>query len=453
MSATPLNRRLLLVATAALAVLLIGAELAVRVVGPPPRAATGGLAVGHQPGVDYLSHADEHGGWVRNRQELTPYLFVPDDKPEGTLRVATLGASSMKAPPPDGASWLLAALLEQGSGGRSQLVNAGARGYGATRIAGLQRELLERQVDGVVLYTGHCEFSEQQLTASRGGVAGVVAWLATRSRLIGLLIAAPGEDPSLPPPDQPTERARASVDPVDPAALEAHFRASLDAIARDAQAAGIVSVWVLPASNLLRPPAGSGGRGAEELDRDAEARVQALERGDPDAVRGLDALIEQHPEHAGLRYVHGRLMLARGQQDAASSSLMLARDLDAYPARASSALRRAMAEVAAEHGVAVVDAEALLIAADRGRYLSGGFGEHAELLGREAYRIVMEQVYAELAARLPGLLPMDELRPALPPRGTALPALMNYPVQRGPQLEVDFTKPGDGNRGAVPPQR
>jgi len=453
MSASPLNRRLLLIATALIAALFVGVEITLGVVGPQPGLAAGGLTVGHQPDVAYITHADEHGGWVRNRQELTPYLFLPDDKPEGTLRVATLGASSMKAPPPDGASWLLAALLEQGSGGRSQFVTAGARGYGATRIAGLQRELLERQLDGVVLYTGHCEFSEQQLTASGDLSAGLIPWLATHSRLVGLIIAAPGEEPSLPPPDLPPQRAHVSVDPVDRDALEARFRAALDSIARDARDAGVVSVWVLPASNLLRPPAGSDGDEADELDRDAEARVQALERGDPDAVQGLDALIEQHPEHAALRYVHGRLMLARGQYDAAFSSLVLARDLDAYPARASSALRGAMAEVAAEHGVAVVDAEALLLAEDRERYLGGGFGEHTELLGREAYRIVMEQVYAELAAQLPGLTPMDELRVALPPRGTALPALLDNPIQRGPQLEVDFTKPGDGNRGAVPPQR
>jgi hypothetical protein len=97
-----------------------------------------------------------------------------------------------------------------------------------------------------------------------------------------------------------------------------------------------------------------------------------------------------------------------------------------------------MDEVARAHGIAVVDAEAALLAADQGRYLHGGYGNHYDLLTTEAYRIVMEAVYGELVVQFSDLGDPMALRAALPARDAPLPSLRAAPAMRGPVFDSDF---------------
>jgi hypothetical protein len=236
----------------------------------------------------------------------------------------------------------------------------------------------------------------------------------------------------------------------------AHFRANLEVMADDATRARIPSVWVLPASNLLRPPRASAVPAAwsradrATFERELAALGDAVERRAPGTATALLPLLERAPEHAGLWYLRGQALLASGDLVGAKDSLTQARDLDALPCRASSAQRRAMDEVARAHGIAVVDAEAELLAADEGEYLRGGYGNHYELLTTEAYRIVMEAVYGELATRLPDLAKLGTLRASLPPRGAPLPAPRVAPRMMGPVLDVDFRNTSHGPAGPDP---
>lgn len=407
--------------------------------------------VGHHPGEPFLRYSAEHKGYLRNRQEITPYFFVPDRKRAGEIRVATLGASTMKTRPPDGAAWQLAVLLERGSEGQSLVINAGARGFGTARILGLQRELLRHDLDAVVVYTGHCELTESRLDGSpeqRGsGPYGPFSWLWSQSRLVSLLVSREAT-PSPPPRAGEDLQGIEIMDSTEQQRLLAGFRSRLEHLAADSVEAGVPAVWVLPASNLMWPPMASrlpeGTTAAERaaLDQQLESLRQAAERGEAAASSTLQRLLDRYPGHAGVWFRQGSARLAAGDAAGALEALRNARDLDARPVRASTAVRLVLEEVARERGIALVDAEALLMAADPDRYIRGRFGNHPELLGRDAYRIIVEAIYGELTMHIQGLQSLDTLCEELPPRESPLPSLGTPPQQRGPSVEVDFHPPG-----------
>jgi len=399
-------------ALGAVVLALVVTELGLRVVLPEARPIAPGLYVGHPgAGVPYMSWSDPHQGWIRARQELSPAAFVPGETAPGGLRVAMLGGSTVETCPPGGPAWQLAALLEQATDGRATMINAGGKGYGTARIEGLQRELLERQLDAVVLYTGHNEFVETRnhigLSLLRPHPNPVLRRLAglRLGQLAGRVLVAPPSPDAEPRPMDPAEAAR----------LADHFATQLRAIGAAARDAGVPSVWVLPASNLARAPQCSYLE-PSLADGELQTVVQAiagaeaaLERSHMRGVlSSLDPLFELTEAHAGAWYLRGRALAALGDADEAQRAMVLARDLDACPKRASGRLVEVMRSVASEHDVAVVDAEALLLAEDPARYRSGGYSADLMHLNAPAYAIVAAAVYAQLASALDALEPIPD---------------------------------------------
>lgn len=383
-----------------------GAELLARQLAAPPPAAVQGLRVGHHPDAPYLQHDAAAGGWVRAREELLPQTFVPETVPPGTLRVAVLGGSTVATLPPDGPAFQLAGLLSAGLAPPPALTVGGGAGFGSTRVAGLLDELLGHGLDLVVLYTGHNEFAEarhasRHLDLRPGPGPALARWL-DRSHLVAGLrgLLRPG-GPAL----APFEAPGGPLVPGEAAVLTARFAQNLAHMATAARAAGARSLWVLPASNPAHPPIASsplpGALSAPAAA--AESAWATVQQGAPPAAvsaaaAATSAFVAAAPDHARAWWLHGQLCLAQGELSAAAAALQRARDLDQAPVRATTALRETMAQVAHQHGISVVDAEAVLRRQ----------GDRAWLLGRRAvdpmhldatgYRLVAAAVYDQLRA-------------------------------------------------------
>lgn len=388
----------------------------------------GHLYVGHSVAQPYLVRNPAETEWVPHRQEMSLYSSLPVASTPGRLRVGTAGGSTMATEQPQGPAWQLYALLTLGSAGGVDLVNLGGNGFGSTRVLGAARDALSKDLDALVVYAGHNEFTEsryipalrtyralgERLGDSWRTAAWVGSWLRHwQGRPLQVAEAVP-DGPMRPGEEQ---------------ALLARYRDNLDALARSTQAGGATAVWVLPASNLAVAPGASAPSPGESLSPALQARLdaasEALRRGDATrAATEAAAVVDQAPGHAQAWYLQGLSASRKGDSDTALASLRTARDLDRAPVRATQAMRDVMQQVANAHDVALIDAEALLITADRGRYLSGGFSVDAMHLDATGYRLVAEAVYAALRAPL-GLADPDPA--AMPPPGSSLAPILGAP--------------------------
>ena len=110
------------------------------------------------------------------------------------------------------------------------------------------------------------------------------------------------------------------------------------------------------------------------------------------------------------------------------SALRQARDADQVPRRATSGLVEIMAQVANDHQIPLVDAEAVLFKRDAQRTLAGGYSSDRMHLDAVGYRLVMAEVYAVLS-RTMHLRPMTEIASRLPDPGASLDPVLG-PIQR-----------------------
>ncbi len=388
--------------------------------------------VGHSTAVPYFVADTSLGLFVPNRSEMSRTTGLSIQPKAGHVRVATFGGSTIASKPPDGPSWQLAAMLSLGTRGRSELVNAGGHGFGSTRVRGAMEELNTRGLNAVVLYTGHNEFTESRYVPSlslQGGLGGFMRQLRRHSRVyetlrLGMrdLRGAPHAVASKVPGGhlRSGELRR----------LQVRFQANLEAMAVSMKASGIPGVWVLPASSLGMPPEASDhGRGVHSVAAEAQALAQDLESGDAAAAARLsEEILERQPRHALAHFARGRALAAKGERAGALLALRTARDEDQVVRRATSGLVRIMSEVAARHGIGVVDAEAVLFKRDPERTLSGGFSSDRMHLDAVGYRLVMLEVYQALGRSL-RLAPVQEIEGRLPAPGASLEQILG-PLQR-----------------------
>ena len=321
---------------------------------------------------------------IPNRSEMSRFTGLPLQVRPGRLRVATLGGSTMATERPAGPAWQLAAMLSLGTGGRSDLINAGGAGYGSTRIRLALKELSRHHLDVAVLYTGHNEFMEDKYVIGARPLwfHHIGDFLTANWRCLAWLRDMIGKSEVF----EKGKVARLEELPLLDGQREVllqRFQENLQAMAEILQEQGIRAVWVLPASNLAAPP--------------------------------MD-----DPTLATAWYAKGQALRQLGRPDQALAALRRARDLDRNPRRATSSQRSVLRATAERYGISVVDAEQVLLDVAPSRYLSGSFTTDRMHLSPEGYQLVAGAIYETLRKSLKALSPMQAFSDRLPAPGNSL---------------------------------
>ena len=307
------------------------------------------------------------------------------EKPDNGLRIFVLGGSSAYGFP-WGAGQAFPRFLGQALAAsrpeRSvEVVNAAAMSYGSHRLRILARELLDYDPDLLIVYGGHNEFVERRFyrnMLTRPAETDPLRLVLYRWRLysagVRLYEHIAAHD------DLPDARERSaaellgvdvvrehSVDVDDAQRADAlrHFEENLVALVTLAGEAGVPVVLCTVPSNLrgwtpnqsvFGPRVAPDAR-ASVLEILHESRA-ALDSGDATAaVPLLQGALETAPGYAETHFLIGRAYDALGRFEEARRSFAAARDHDAKPTRASSAVNDAIRRIAEEHGLTLVDVE------------------------------------------------------------------------------------------------
>jgi tetratricopeptide (TPR) repeat protein len=314
---------------------------------------------------------DTFGGHLRERVTLP--------KPDGTVRVLFLGASSVEGfPLPRNlttARFLERMLSHALPKQRVEVLNLGVTALASFPVRVIGEQAIRRlDPDLVLVYSGHNEFFGASGVASRQYLGSSVAamqavyWLrgtAFRQLLHDLMrLRAPGRE---------EQRLRLietmpRVSAIDPdgalhEAAEKSLFTNLEALVAAARSASvpIVLSTLVSLERGLVPIAAWDDRSETER-RHWHERLSSLASfaGTPThaTLGALDQLRAEAPRHATAIYSQASVLHALGRRDEAVELYRLARDLDAMPWRAPRSLSRKVLELASEAGVPLADAGA-----------------------------------------------------------------------------------------------
>lgn len=310
MPLTPGRRRLFLalftIATAAF--LLAGLEFGLRLAG-----------VGHSPHFFRKARtADGETVWRENRAFTAPFfgealvrrpqpVRLPLRKAPGTVRLFVLGSSAAMGDPEPAFS--LARVLEVQlrhacPSLRFEVVNAAVTAVNSHLVRGIAADCAELEPDLFVVYEGHNEvigpFGPAGVFAPflhRETAVRTLAWLkGTRTAQLAARLGRGADAPAGWGGMEMFLRQQLRADDPRLAAVRAHFRANLAAIAASARAAGATTLLCTTAANqrdfapFLSPDGEAerlyrDGRRALDAGRDAEARALLQRALDADALR------------------------------------------------------------------------------------------------------------------------------------------------------------------------
>lgn len=331
-------------------------------------------------------------------------------KPEGALRIFTLGGSSAYGFPYGGDvafTRLLGDALRAALPGRAvEAVNASGMSYGSHRLRVLAHELAGYEPDIFVVFEGHNEFIERsfyadllarseamdplrkalhgwrlysllaRLLAGRGEAGGRTGPPAGAGTAVGQVLPRDAGETS---PDAWTEPQevgpllgfdverdqRGRITEADRAEVLERFGENLEAIVEIATAAGASVILCTVPTNVrdwrpnqsLFPP----DLPAEDRELAAGLIRSASRKLDTGAAAGaLDDLAEARrlaPSHSGAHFLAGRALEALGRHEEAREAYRLARDTDGQPARATTPLIEAIRRVAARTGARLAEIE------------------------------------------------------------------------------------------------
>jgi tetratricopeptide (TPR) repeat protein len=334
-------RKRLLFAAAAFVLFFGGLELALRAVGAREEE--------EDPFVGFSSTIPlyvERDGWMETNPAkallFNPQRF-PREKPEGSVRIFSLGGSTTYGHPYDDivsfSGWLRELLNETDSAASYEVINAGGVSYASYRVAALMEELLAYEPDVFVVYTGHNEFLERRTygslldapswALSAGGLLNRTAIFRTGAQLVRgkpVKNVLPAEVDTVLDNSAGPERYRRDDKLAE--AVAYHFERNLERMAGLARSAGARLILVTPAASLrdCRP---FKSEGPEE--RDASAWYDKAEA-----------------------------FYAQGEYAQAREAYLRAMDEDVCPLRATTPIREAVRRVAEREGVPLVDFEAML---------------------------------------------------------------------------------------------
>jgi tetratricopeptide (TPR) repeat protein len=344
--------------------LLAAAEWGVRVAGLDP---------GDTPGFRMFREIVRNGEPCFQRN---PHWNLPwhppyrEHKPEGRLRVACIGGSTVESF--DHASFprVLETLLRRALAPREvEVISAGFGGMYSDGELKVLRELIDRDLDCVVLYSLHNEFHPGNQRALlfeytspwRARLRGALGSFALGRLVLRSLTPSPTVEPSL--ADQvPDHRP---IDGPEYRLIVQHFRENVESFAALCHERGVKLLLCTVAGNLREMPpfASVFARATGEQDRarwnalvdEAEESVAA---GDPArALARLDEAEAIDGMPARLAYVRGQALLAVGRDAEARVALARARDTDGRINRAVSELNDVVRGFAGRPGVTVVDVE------------------------------------------------------------------------------------------------
>jgi lysophospholipase L1-like esterase len=362
-------------------------------------------------------------------------FFRPDsfaaDKPAGSRRIFVLGGSTVQGRPyaveTAFSTWLKLRLQAASPSTTFEVVNCGGVSYASYRVAQILREVLQHEPDAIVIYTGHNEFLEDREYAEVRQMGPVRRWIARVASHIRLVTWirdrwASGIDSTEPRPitvlpgevdtrlDHVGGLDRYVRDPQWQAAVEFHFRQTVEQMIGLCAAADVPLILCEPACDLVKTPpfkvasifqpGTADAREFEALWRQATERDKTTE----ERLEASQACLERDPHHAGANYVAGRLHYERGELAKARPRLVAARDYDVCPLRATSGIVDAVDELARKHGVPLIDTVRLLDARNHdGRRIPDGIADpeyfvdhlHPSIAG---HQVIGQALAAEIAA-------------------------------------------------------
>ncbi len=307
------------------------------------------------------------------RQEyFRPESFAAVKGPR-EYRIFVLGGSTVQGRPyaieTSFTTWLELALQAADPSREWQVVNCGGVSYASYRLTPILQELLEREPDLFILYTGQNEFLEDRtyarvrdLPASLVALHRVLAHSRLYNVALGLGRQAPwaqrvsGARTVLPTEVDALLDYRGGLEHYqrDDAWTEGvmqHFEFNVDRMAGLAAAQGIPLVLVQPVTNLRDCPP---FKFAVDPQLSSAAQQQFAElwraaRDEPDpaqAAETLRAALALDPRHAGAHYYLAKCCEQLGDRDAARRHFLLAKDEDLCPLRIREPMFDALERVA-----------------------------------------------------------------------------------------------------------
>ncbi len=313
-------------------------------------------------------------------------------KPENGFRLFVLGGSSAYGFPWGAevafAKCLGEALQASYPEREIEVINASAMSYGSHRLRILLREILNYEPDGIIIYSGHNEFVERRFYRDlfqRPAELDRVRLLLYRWRLYSLMtrlylkIAEKGRS------QQEAEEAQDktmgellgldvvrehSVDVTEAEKAEAHryFEENFKAILDQADKEGIPIILCTVPSNI------SGWKPnqslfAPEVSIENRRMVEALLAGAKDSMKKGDEVAASEAvgklerarsldsSYAEVHFLLGKAYEKLRRFDEARESFMRARDMDAKPTRAESAINDSIRRLAFERNIILADIE------------------------------------------------------------------------------------------------
>jgi tetratricopeptide (TPR) repeat protein len=386
----------------------------------------------------------------------TPIVF-PARKATNTVRIFVLGESAALGDPRPAygfGRYLRVLLGERFPGTDFEVICAATTAINSHALVPIARECARYDGDLWVVYMGN---NELEGPFGAGGAFGprapalalVRTGLALKATRLGQLLDAlsrwtRGPDTNvwsglkhfvehLVPPDDPARRR-----------VEAHFRRNLADLLDAAERAGVPVLLCTVATNLrdCAPFASLHATGLPEARKaewqhayQAGLQAQSASRWE-DALRAYRQAAEIDGLYAELQFRLAQCYEALGNVTEARAAYALARDYDALPVRATSALNQVVRQAAAARagrGVRLVDAETAL-AADSPAGLAGDdlFLDHVHLDFDANYRLA--RVVAE------------EVAPRLPPRVRGEPGDSSAEREVGSRLAPTPSAGADGVR-------
>lgn len=276
-------------------------------------------------------------------QNFAPVQFSAEPAP-GVTRVLVAGGSTTFGFParPTGSEPIararhgfvgaMQAALDEAFPGRVELVNLGINGGASDDTVRVLGRVLRYGADAVVLYDGHNEFM------SVPGRFTPALWGLATYRRVAVLFPRVVESPGWVGPPAYGSPAQAE-------AVVRHFRDNIARVVALARAADVPLLVATQPSNL------AGFQPSWSTVGDVEGAADLA----PAARR---ARLDRHPSSADLAYLVAHDPLEQGQE--ADALLRVARDHDAMPFRASSAVNDAIREVATREGLPLVDLDRAL---------------------------------------------------------------------------------------------
>jgi lysophospholipase L1-like esterase len=315
-------------------------------------------------------------------------------KPPGEFRAFVLGGSTVQGHPfaidTAFSRWLEISLTAADPERTWRIVNCGGVSYATYRIVPILQEVLQYEPDLIVFCEGHNEFLEARTfahVAGRGALLNSALAGAEQLRTFTLLregylrMRRNSAD---------TAEVRRTILPTEVEALldyrggleEYHrddawrqgvieqFRYNLGRIVELCREHGVPLILVSPVSKLRDSPPFKSEHGAVLSSSQIERWEQLIANGHRhlrrehyDPYQSLDCFQEAcklDPDHAGGFYNLAQCRDLLGQYAAAKAAYIQAKDLDVCPLRMLEPMREAMAALARQEGVPIIDAQSVI---------------------------------------------------------------------------------------------